>query len=161
MALTPQQINEVIKVLAASSLDPEIILELRTMLGKHKHPPHDTPHEPDTPYTAIKAFCAAYGDALKEMGRGVAQPNYENEMMLVYMDKDDVSNLLDFVPANGYLAAVMGVYNNSSSQAQLTVSLLATDNNFEFVKDDCGNIVNGEQCWKNYNKIQNFNEVFQ
>jgi hypothetical protein len=161
MALTPEQIDQIIRTLTTASLDPDVILEIQTMLDSHSHPPHGTPHETDTPYEKIKTFCAAYVNSLQVLGRGVTQPNYEKEMMLVYMDRNDVSNLMDLVPADGYVAAVMGVYENSSSDKQLTVSLLATDSNFEFVKDHHGNPLNGEQCWKNYNTVQNFSTIFQ
>ncbi|KAA5535010.1 hypothetical protein F0919_10455 [Taibaiella lutea] len=161
MALTPDQIDQITVTLNASSLEPGVILETLEILNRHRHPPHGTPHETDTPYEKIKTFCGAYVEALQRLESGVAQPDYEKEMMLVYMERNEVSNLMNLVPANGYVAAVMGVYENSSSEKQLTVSLLATDSNFEFVKDNQGNPLNGEQCWKNYNTVQNFNTVFQ
>jgi len=158
MALTPEQISQVINTLTTASLDPAIIIEIQTMLDMYGH---GNPQQTEEPYDKIKSFCSSYIDALKQLGKGVTQPNYENEMMLVYMDREDVSNVLDLVPVNGYVAAVMGVYDNASSQKQLTVSLLATDSNFEFIQNNQGGPANGEQCWKNFDTVGNFNTVFK
>lgn len=157
MALNLTQIAAVMQVLNASSLDPQIIIEVQAMLNPQGQV---TTVTTETTYAKIKEYCNAYCESLETLDTGVAQPDYEKEMMLVYMDKDKVSNLLSLVPTDGYVAGIMGIYDNALSKKQLTISLLPTDSTFKFVQDAAGAIVNGEQCWKQIDTVQNFSTVF-
>jgi hypothetical protein len=158
MALTEHQIREVIQVLSASHLDRKLINEVQRILEKNSGL-HD---EPSTTYDAIKGYCANYRDTMSTYSKMLTPPQpYARDMMLVYMDHDKVARVLDNVPTDGYLAAVMGIYSNSRSLQQLTVSLLATDSNFNFVTDGSGNILPGEQSWREFNILENFDEVFE
>ena len=159
MTLSQIQVDEVMNILKTSSLDPQIKLDVQTILEQCVPPA--TPSLNSTTYDDIKAYCAAYKDTLEAMGTGIAQPNYEDDMMLVYMDRSSVVDLLNYVPDDGYVAAVLGIYENAASQNQVTVSLLATDNNKDFIKDKDTNLpISGMENWPKINILQNFDSVF-
>lgn len=157
MSLTQDQVQQVLKAMTASSLDKKLIEDVKDILELHG----GNGALPNTTYDSIKGFCQNYVSSLEEMDRGLVPENYEDEMMVVYMDKTAVSSVLSNVPDGGFLAGIMGVYDNTSSEAQLTISLLATDRDLNFVKDARGNYLAGEQCWKQISVVENFDTVFK
>ncbi len=157
MALTQTQVREVLAVLKAAFLNNEIVREIEEILNLHC----GNGATGDTPYANIKAFANAYKTVLQTSGHGVVQTNYLNEMLLVYMDRASVISVLAQTPTNGYLAGIMGVWQNTTTlQQQLTISLLAADTKLAFMKDANGNYLPGEQCWKQINTVGNFDAVF-
>lgn len=158
MTLTQTQVDDVMKILNDSSLDPQTQREVQQILSQSVP---GTPTANSTPYGNIKEYCAAYKASLESLGTGIAQPNYEDDTMLVYMERNSVCELLNYVPDDGYLAAILGIHVNASSQNQVTISLLATDNNKDFVKDQNRELyMDGMECWPCTNTLQNFDTVF-
>lgn len=157
MSLTQEQLNEILKAMRGTALDKELIEMIEDILKLHC----GNGSTPMTSYDSIKNYCQNYITTLKASGKGLVPTNYEDEMMLVYMDKASVASVMTSTPTDGYVAGIMGVYENASAQTQLTISLLPADRNLNFMQDGNGNYLPGEQCWKQIDVVENFDTVFK
>lgn len=158
MTLTQTQVDDVMNVLKASSLDRQTQMDVQDILSQCIP---GTPSANSTAYEDIKAYSAAYKAAMETMGSGIAQPNYEDDMMLVYMERRSVVDLLNYVPDDGYVAAILGIYENASAENQVTISLLATDGEKNFMKGLNREVyMDGMENWPCMDTLQNFDTVF-
>jgi len=158
MTMTQQQFDETEKALNLSGLNPDLIGDILGILKKCVHGPCITPA---TPYSEIKGFTAAYKAALEERGSGIVCSDYEDEMMITYMDRDRVERVFDNVPAGGFLAGIPSVHTDASGLQQFTISLLPCNPDLTFVESAYKSPIDGEEIWGNFNILKNFDKVFK
>jgi hypothetical protein len=157
MALSQEQFDEVVKTLSTAHLDPKTLQEIIKILKACLK----GGSVPGTPYNDIKGYTSQYKTTLAEKGSGVVQPDYENEMMVTYMDQQRVKRIFDLVPADGFLAAMPGVHTDNSGKQQFTISLLAANNDLSFVQNNLKMPCDGEEVWGNFDILKNFDTVFK
>ncbi len=111
-------------------------------------------------YHNIKVYCQRLRDRLVASGKGIVADDPEQEMLIVYMDKDKVRRLFSSVPDGGYLAAMPGIHTAPSGEDQLTISLLAADRNLNILDAHIQGNKHGEESWGNRNMMCNLESVF-
>lgn len=111
-------------------------------------------------YNNIKVYCQRLRDKLVASGRGIVTDDPEQEMLMVYMDRDKVKRLFTAVPDGGYLAAMPGIHTAASGEDQLTISLLAADRDFNILEAHIQGDTHGEESWGNRNMMCNLENVF-
>lgn len=155
MILTPSQIQQILAALNGK-IDNETLATVKKLLetagGNTSLPPGDT-------YDQIKTYSERLLAQYQALGRGITTDAPEDETLVVYMDVARVKRLLTIVPANGYVAAFPGIHTAGTGQNQLTISLLAADNNLRILPNHTTGNVCGEESWDNRNILGNMAAV--
>ncbi|RYE11801.1 MAG: hypothetical protein EOP51_32575 [Sphingobacteriales bacterium] len=156
MMLNPSQLKQVMDALTGK-VDKQVLETVNSLLGvtssAHILAPGDT-------YTNIRSYSERLQAQFVANGRGIVADDPNNEVMVVYMEVDQVKRLLSQVPQNGYVAALPGVHNASGTgQDQVTISLLAADAARNIIPGHIGGSVMGEEAWDNINIMANLAQV--
>lgn len=111
-------------------------------------------------YNNIKVYCQRLRDKLIASGKGIVTDDPEQEMLIVYMDREKVKRLFTAVPDGGYVAAMPGIHTSATGEDQLTISLLAADRDLNILQSHILGNTHGEQSWDNRNMMCNLESVF-
>src|ERR1700744_6284782 len=109
MSLTLEQLEEILKAMRGTALDKTLIEIIEKILKLHC----GNGATPMTSYDSIKEYCQNYVTTLRVNGKGLVPWDYKEEMMLVYMYRASVTSVMTNTPADGYVAGIMGVYQNA------------------------------------------------
>jgi|GEM_PF-1905105 len=151
MTLTTAQAAGILAMLE-KKVDPDTLRTIERILSLHT----ETPDIPDgDSYTSIRQYSQNLYDVLLKSGRGIATDHPDDELLMVYMDRDKVKRLFRSVPSGGYLAALPGIHRDKDGAMQLTVSLLATDGNKMPLPGHISGSMHGEQSWDARNIMRN------
>jgi hypothetical protein len=105
-----------------------------------------TPSSHQVRYSEIKN----YNTNLRSLfSKGITCPDARDEQTVTLMEKERVLQLLDHVPSDGYLAAVLSVCEHEiTGKDHLSIALLAANKDKMPIDDHLNDTLPGEQHWK-------------
>lgn len=142
MALTLTQANLILTTIKPV-VDAAAFDEVKQLLDNAMA---DHPSPGDT-YDNIKQYSVTLLNNLRSNSRGICSDDPNEDNMAVFMDKNRVQRLLNKVPIGGFVAALPGIHTINGVN-KLTVSLLASDDEFNILEDHCNGNLHGEETWK-------------
>lgn len=143
MTLTDTQLQEILHVLAGTC-DPATLQTIENTLRPYSHATQNYPSEP---YSVIKTNSQQLHQHLRTTGRGIVANNPNDEVLAIFMEREQVSRILDAVPAYGHLAALPGIEYKPDGTKQITISLLAADRKCRILQEHIDGSLNGEESW--------------
>jgi predicted ATP-dependent Lon-type protease len=156
MSLTSTQAAQVMSALAGK-VDQNTFQIVKNLLDLNLQN-NDIPEGES--YHNIKVYCQRLRDRLIASGKGIVTDDPEQEMLMVYMDREKVKRLFISVPEGGYLAAMPGIHTAPTGEDQLTISLLAADRNLNILDAHIQGSTHGEESWGNRNMMCNLESIF-
>jgi len=152
MMLTKAQADSIMKDLDGK-VSSETLSLIKSLVKKNTE--DNTLNDGDS-YTDIRGYSKLLYDKLVQIGTGVVVTQPGDETLMVYMEPKKVRRLLNNVPDDGYLAALPGIHTRNGI-SELTVSLLAIDNNMQPMPEHVAGNLPGEECWDNRSLMKQMN----
>jgi len=110
------------------------------------------------PYINISQYSHDLMARMTAQGHGLVTQNPGDELLGVFMERDNIARLLAWVPTDGYLFASVGIH--TSPRTEMTISLLAADSAKQIIGPHTAGTINGEEVWQERANFSQLNQIF-